>query len=112
MVNIVNLTPHTLNIYDLEGADCIQNVPSSGMARLSETVTDTGNTINGIPVVQIIRDASGITGVPEPTDNTIYVVSDMAFGPLREAGRTDIYRSGVAVRDETGCIIGCKGLSI
>lgn len=111
-MTIVNLTPHALAIYDLDGTTLLQTIESSGMARLSETVTDAGDTLEGIPVVEIVRDASGITGVPEPADDTIYVVSDMAFGPLRASGRTDIFRPGVAVRNETGQIIGCKGLSI
>ena len=111
-MTIVNLTPHALAIYDLDGTTLLQTVESSGMTRLSETVTDTGDTLEGIPVVEIVRDASCITGVPDPVADTIYVVSDMAFGPLRASGRTDIFRPGVAVRNETGQIIGCKGLSI
>lgn len=112
MTNIVNLTPHPLNIYGLDGDILLETVESSGMARVSETVTDTGTSLDGIPVVKIVRDADSISGVSEPVDGTVYVVSDMAFGPLRDAGRTDIYRPGVAVRDETGRIVGCKGLAV
>lgn len=111
-MEIINLTPHALNINNVEGTVLLKTVPSAGMARVSEAVNPSGMIDGDTPVVQIVRDAASITGVPEPASGTVYVVSDMAFVPLRQAGRTDIYRPGVAVRDETGRIISCKGLSI
>lgn len=37
-VNAINKTPHALDIYDLEGADVLVTVPSSGMVRVPETI--------------------------------------------------------------------------
>ena len=113
MINIVNLTPHPLTIFDGEGK--YSPVPSSGVVRVSQTVEQTGE-VAGIPVYETVL-GSEIEGLPEPYDDgdevRVYVVSRIASAAIRgeSPDRSDVYFPGPAVRDAAGKIVGCNGLS-
>lgn len=113
MINIINLTPHSLTIYD--GERKYSPIQSSGIVRVSQTVERTGE-VAGIPVYETIF-GSEIEGLPEPYDDgdeaRVYVVSRIAAEAIRRQSpdRVDIYVPGPAVRDEAGKIVGCNGLS-
>ena len=111
--NIVNLTPHTINIYGDEG--WIINVSATGsLARVAEVR-------ESAPPVQIGTDVSGlyipvsratygeVTGLPEPDGETIYIVSAQVAQQC--AGRQDVFYPGPAIRDDAGRQVGCHGLS-
>lgn len=40
------------------------------------------------------------------------IVSDITYQAALPLGRKDLLRAGPAVRDESGRIIGCKGLAL
>lgn len=128
-VQIINLTPHVLNIYDrrhvaregmsykpicfCEGlpSQPVVSVPSSGFARARE-VTTTATCVhvdgNCIEVTRKVIEKS-VTGLPEPQEGTIYVVSYITAQAVPD--RKDVFFPGDPVRDDEGNLIGCAGLS-
>lgn len=117
-MNIVNLTPHRLNIYkDLRTETDIQNgvsdavawleVPASGQVVRVVENREQLPVINGIPVSRATYGAT--ENLPDPQPDTIYIVSTLVLQQC--AGRTDVFSPGPAIRDSEGRIIGCDGLS-
>ena len=113
MINIINLTPHPLIIYD--GDRKYSPIPSSGIVRVSQKTEKIGD-VADIPVYQTVF-GSEIEGLPEPFDSDdetrVYVVSRLAAEAIKALypARRDVYVPGTAVRDGDGQIIGCEGLS-
>lgn len=102
-MNIINLTPHALNIFD--GNTIHEIAPSGNVARVAQN-RETLDNVAGLPVT---RSTFGkIEGLPKPRNNTIYVVSGLV---LSRTTRQDVFAPGEGIRDENGRIIGCKGLS-
>ena len=105
-VNIINLTPHTINFVDAEG-NAILSVPASGqLARVSAKTVTSDVTYNGIPVTY--TSYGEVEGLPEREENTIYVVSSLVAS--RIPNREDVFIPNESVRDPEGRIIGCKSL--
>ena len=104
-MNIVNLTPHTLNIADRDGNVIVAIPPSGTVARIAVTRRQCGVTEEGIPL--FITEYGEPEGLPDPQPSTIYVVSGMF---LSHVSRPDLYQPGELVRDENGRPIACIGL--
>ena len=102
---VVNLTPHTLNVVNIQGDVVV--IPSEGIARVA-TSTEEVATICGFAISK--STFGNVEGLPEPQDHTYYVVSRLVLQALPE--RNDLLRPGELVRDAGGNVIGCKGLSI
>lgn len=103
MAKIINLTPHPISITDGPTFE-----PSGTIARVSVQQADAGN-INGIPVKkQVFGD---ITGLPDPQDDTIFIVSTLVLEAAKAIGRNDLVapNSANAVRDENGHIVSVPG---
>lgn len=107
MTNIVNLTPHDVNIY--EGNVLLMTIKASGIvARVSVTTNILAEKINNtIPVSKSCFGA--VKGLPNPEKDTIYIVSRMIAE--RSKDRDDLYITNGSVRDENGHIIGCTSLT-
>lgn len=105
-VTIVNLTPHAVTFYAQDGKTIINTIPSSGIARTVQTRKPINN-INGIPVSKTGYGA--VEGLPDKQDNTIYIVSVLTAQAAK--GRDDLYIVDDLVRDDAGCILGCKALA-
>lgn len=106
---IINLTPHDITITN--GTKTVTIKPS-GLARCEETSEEIKIVEDWIPV---FRTTYGkISGLPEPRENTIYVVSARVAQALKETNpeRTDVMIPSKTLRDPDGNIIGCSGLSI
>lgn len=105
MTNFVNLTPHNINLND--GTV----FPKSG------TVAGVGEQ-NGEFVDGIRQDSlSGITGLPDPVEGTIFIVSMPTLMGLRAMGseRKDVVTpitrgEGVVKHPKEGFIISVPGL--
>jgi hypothetical protein len=83
-MNVINLTPHTVNIVDANN-ETIRQYPSAGVAR-AKTIAEHVGEVDGIPV---LATAFGdVEGLPEPQDDTIYIVSMVVAQAARE--RIDI----------------------
>lgn len=103
-LKLVNLTPHTVKLVNEIG---VLELYSQGVARVSSTQTEVGRVI-GVPVVK--ATFGEVTGLPEPVEGTMYVVSALVRGAL--PNRTDLASPGDPVRDEAGNVIGAKSLIV
>ena len=107
-MNIVNLTPHTINIINDDKNVAIP--PSGQVARVSSTTKVVGAMQVAVDVVVpiTITEFGDVVGLPDPTPGTIFVVSGMVAG---QVSREDVFSPGEQVRNDAGQVIGCKTLS-
>lgn len=109
-MKLLNLTPHVINIFDLDGTKEILTLePSGKIARFNDNEKFIRNEeINGSSVPVFIHGQSDVLDMPNPEENIIYVVST----PIRIflKGRDDIASPGELVRNDLGQPIGCRGL--
>jgi hypothetical protein len=103
MTNILNLTPHTLNVVLADGVRAI--APSGTIARVSSSQTQTGS-VDGIPL--FTTTFGDVVDLPAPSPDTLLVVSALVRTAV--ADRKDVVSPGDLVRDDAGNVIGCKGL--
>ncbi len=103
-MKFVNYTPHVINIVSAEG-EPVLSLESSGIARCAEEA-------------QLITEMVGVclydmkygevTGLPEPEEGTMYIVSQLVRQAIPE--RLDVASPGPLVRNDSGNPVGCKGL--
>ena len=105
LTKIVNLTPHAITFVDTEGNPVLTVEPSGILARCA-TKTVMVDAINGIPVTS--TEFGEVEGLPDPTENTIFLVSSLVAS--RVPNRIDVFIPNESVRDDKGRIIGCKSL--
>lgn len=105
-MQIINLTPHTINFLDGDNNPILTVEPSGVIARARQTRTPCG-TVAGIPVNQCAYGQ--VQGLPEPAKETIYVVSAITAQACPE--REDVYIVDDSVRNEDGRIIGVRALA-
>ena len=105
MKTIINLTPHAVSIINADGATVLTVEPSGNIARVSSRTVQTG-TLNGLPVTQ--TEFGEVQDLPEPIDDTIYLVSSLVAQRVPE--RRDVFIPAESVRDSAGRIIGCRSL--
>ena len=107
MVELFNLTPHTLNVWDKYGR--VTEIPASGtVARVSST-KELVEEINGC--FPVFKEKYGeVIGLPEPKDGVLFVVSRLVKAARPE--RTDLLVPGELLRDDNGNPCGCKGFAI
>lgn len=107
---IINLTPHEIRVYPLGYTlmdDAVVLPPSGQVAR----VTMTPVLADVIGPIDLVRNTAGpVTGLPEPVDGVLYVVS--ALVRLATPHRKDIASPGELIRDTNGQPIGCRGLVV
>lgn len=104
-VNLVNLTPHAINMY---GA----TIPPSGkVARIKMEREDLSPLIFQGQKVRVTRTYGGeIEGLPAPSPGKAYIVSRVVLEVVK-VGRGDVFSPGELIRDSEGRVIGCDGLS-
>lgn len=108
-MTVINLTPHALTLRAPDGTDNV--IPPSGtVARVSNTPgSPTGDQVGGVPVVS--ADTTGeVTGLPEPVEGTVFIVSGFVGSALAGSGRDDVLVPGTgpkdgAIRNERGHIV-------
>ena len=109
---IINLTPHEINFMDSEN-NIILTVPSSGVARASQSRTHVGfvEADENIPVNAC--SYGDVVGLPDPEFGKVYVVSALTAQAVANSDekRYDVFVVDEAVRDEAGHIIGCRALA-
>ena len=104
MANLINLTPHMINVLHADGS--ISNIASSGLARCAEQRVKHGS-IDGIELYAV--SYGEVSGLPEQVEDTFYIVSMPVRLALPE--RKDLLSPGELVRDSEGKPIGCKGFA-
>lgn len=105
-MTIINLTPHAITFLDGNNSVLATIEPSGVVARASQT-RERVSEVNGIPVNQCSYGA--VTGLPDPQDGTIYLVSALTAQACRD--RNDVFITDDAVRNESGQIIGCRAIA-
>jgi len=103
----VNLTPHALQVFDLQGNFLVTLPPSGQVARCKAT-TSVVAIEEGIPLLTTVFGT--VEGLPEPLEGTTYVVSLLIRSAL--PNRTDLASPGELLRDSAGQPLGCKGLAV
>ena len=93
----VNLTPHAVVFKKIDGS--LETIQSSGVARVS-TSFEVQRIVRGIVIGETTY--SGITGLPDPQPDTLFIVSL----PLLKAApdRTDLIAPNDCVRNEQGLV--------
>ena len=112
VLNIVNLTPHTITLLD-SNDQSILLIASSGVARVSAKTTVIGYYFLKATEIPRTHTVYGqIEGLPDPENGIIYIVSGMVKSALAAQGivRNDVVVPGNQVRDEQGQVIGCRSL--
>lgn len=104
-MEIVNLTKHVVTVVN-NNNDVIDFQPSGVEARCKEIAMHVDE-YNGIPVYE--TEYGEVEDLPEPTENTIYIVSTLVR--LARPNRTDLVSPAKPVRNEAGQIIGCMGFN-
>ena len=105
MTNILNFTPHALNVVDLDGN--VTTFPSVGIARVATSVKAL-DPVCGFDVVS--TTFSDVTGLPDYDPDKYYVVSRLVLSACPD--RADLLCPGELIRDADGNVVGCKGFSL
>lgn len=110
-MNIVNLTPHALNIMPSGPTGPVVTIPPSGLVARCEVDREQVDTVtvDGITIPVNQTQFGTVSDLPAPRPDTIYVVS--ALVAQRVPGRRDVYIVDDAVRDDQGRIIGARALA-
>lgn len=103
-IDFINLTPHTINVLDIDNKE--HAIQASGQqARLAMSTAD-GGTVNNFKITKQVTGA--ISGLPEATPGKIYIVSAMI---AQAAKRPDVVSpdTGPSAIRENGLIKAVKG---
>jgi hypothetical protein len=115
-MKLVNLTPHTVNIFNEDGDEVLAVPPSGLVARIETIIEKVGTFRSGIPYFQtevtgapyLIDTEGNIRGFPAGSKGEIFIVSGLFRSYF---DRPDLYQPGELLRDDDGQVIGCVGLS-
>jgi hypothetical protein len=105
-MELVNLTPHAVNIVDDNGNALKTIEPSGKVARVSMS-REVVDHINGIPVNRAVTGEP--TDLPDPVRGTTLIVSRIVAEACKV--RHDLVVPDETVRDDKGRIVGCKALA-
>lgn len=107
-MNIINLTPHAVNVVDHDGNPLVDFPASGTVARVSVSTTEAAPlVVNGISIPTCTRTNGAIVGLPDPAPDTMYIVSSVVRAACPD--RTDLLVPDNFVRRPDGTIIGCQG---
>ena len=110
-MNIVNLTPHPLNLMPAGPTGPVVTIPPSGLVArcaVNRMQVDTV-TVDGVSVPVNKTQFGTVSDLPDPQPNTIYVVSSIVAQAVPD--RRDVFVVDDAVRDDQGRIIGARALA-
>lgn len=118
-VNFINLCPHTINVYGLDGETKLCSIEPSGVvARAKMTILELdrvycvkncGNAL--VPDLEIKYGEP--ENLPAPKEGDILLVSAATANAAKSHGRiiADLKVPGQGIRDPHGVIVGCKGVN-
>ena len=108
MKKLVNLTPHDVTLVRMDGTAVI--IPRSDKIARVEENFELEDICMNIPLSVVTYGE--ITELPEPQENTLYIVSSFVFNAAVAKGRKDCCYPAMFDRDENGKIIAVKTLVI
>ena len=101
-VTFVNCTPHPIRLNDGRIFE-----PSGTIARVSQSISEFDQ--NSIAV----QSFGAVTGIPQPEEGTVYIVSALVLGRAQAEGRSDVVAPATGhkacIRDEKGFIVSVPG---
>ena len=104
-MEIINLTPHNINIVDDKGTPLRVFEPSGTVARVNERRMSRGF----LDDIRLYAKSYGeVENLPDPIPGTVFIVSNIVMEA--EQNRTDLVCPDEFTRDQEGKIIGCKSL--
>lgn len=110
MINLINLTPHTVIITTDEHRS-ITIHPSGTVARVGMVPTDAGFMRTAHGTLQVKRVAYGVVeGLPDPLDGVTYIVSAMVAQAVPH--RYDVVYPYDLIRDDQGRVVGSRSLAM
>lgn len=111
-MNLVNLTPHSLNLYTPTG---VIKLPASGQLARVRSTSEPAGEILGMPVIR--SSFEPVVGLPDPQPGTSYIVSSLVLAALRAESkhRADLLAPGTgpndgAVRNSANQVVGVTRL--
>lgn len=105
---IINLTPHDIVV--MADGEEIARFQSQGVARATMERVETGKMLLGGRVPLYRRKCVGLEGLPQPQENTYYIVSGYVKSECPE--REDVICPDTFLRDESGRILGCVDFTL
>lgn len=107
-MNLINMTPHSVNIIG-EDNSVIKTIPASGnLIRLESSTVDSGLSVDDVKITKTVF--GNPKGLPEESESVYYIVSQIVKSAL--PNRSDLLVPAEVVRDDKGNIIGCKSLGV
>jgi len=104
-MEIINLTPHTLNIFSPQGEELMKIKPSGDIARVDVTMEGSGTLPGNVPT--FVATYGDIKALPAPEAGKAFIVSGIVEAAC---DRPDVYAPGELLRDGAGHPKGCVGL--
>tara|TARA_Y100000114_G_scaffold141390_1_gene147082 strand:- start:772 stop:1146 length:375 start_codon:yes stop_codon:yes gene_type:complete len=104
-VKLLNLTPDPVLIFDDDGQLVEEVLPSGHIAYIEEESTELPS-LEGMPMRRVVRGR--IIGLLKPEAGVLQIVDSMVFHVSR---RVDVVAPGPLLRDSTGRVRGCIGLT-
>lgn len=105
-MRFVNMTPHSVHVHDGNGNVRVIE-PCGTVPRLTPRSESLG-TIDGLPIVRTRLGSP--EGLPDPEDGVVLIVSALIAEHHSVEDREDLAYPGEAIRDESGRVVGCRGL--
>ena len=105
-VEVVNLTPHAVNVCTEDGDILVSYPPSGTVARCVKSEVKVGS-LNGVDIMSV--HMGEVYDLPEPRENTVFIVSRITASAVPE--RSDVLCTNGLVRDEAGNPFGCLSFS-
>ncbi len=104
-MRVVNLTEHNIRVLDFETQTVKTFPPSGTVARIKTEYSPNNKKVGGVPMPDVI-----VTGLPDPEEGTLFIVSGYVRGTVRD--RDDLIQPDTTsvIRDNFGTVVGVKGL--
>lgn len=115
MTQLINLTPHDIVFVDGDNTPILTVNPSGQLARVTVKTVPVGELdVMGVKIPVTTSEFGDVTGLPEQTYGTSFIVSLAVVNALRKKGitRSDLFIPNESIRNEKGQVIGCKSAGI
>jgi hypothetical protein len=111
---LANYTPHPIHLHTAHGSMTLESLGEARAAEITTIETETikwdpfadGGMVDVLPLAT--KRYGDVTGLPAPRMQVLYIVSTLVQQACPE--RTDLVSPDQVIRDESGRVIGCKGL--
>jgi hypothetical protein len=115
MIKIINLTPHDVYLINEDNNTSVAFRPSGIIPRCNEIVCPHSllhiNHDGEAITVEIVNKCMGdITNLPEPCNNTYYIVS-LAIAQKLKGLREDLIVPNSMIKNKKGVILGCRNFT-